>query len=122
MKIDTKKKTERQTDLARLVSVGPATLQDLELLGIRSVAELARSEPTALYRRLCERTGVRHDPCCLDVFTAAVAQARNPMLPPEQRVWWYWSRVRKSSSPAHPARSARSAHPARAANGSGRPS
>jgi hypothetical protein len=31
----------------------------------------------------------------LDVFRAAVAQARNPQLPAEQCQWWYWSRLRK---------------------------
>jgi hypothetical protein len=31
----------------------------------------------------------------LDVFVAAVAQARDPNLPIEQRQWWYWSKVRK---------------------------
>jgi hypothetical protein len=36
------------------------------------------------------------DICCLDVFRAAVAQARNPHLPVEQCQWWYWSRKRKA--------------------------
>ena len=35
------------------------------------------------------------DICCLDVFRAAVAQARNPRLPAEQCQWWYWSKRRK---------------------------
>ena len=35
----------------------------------------------------------------IDVFRAAVAQARNPRLPAEQCQWWYWSRKRKHSSP-----------------------
>jgi len=38
------------------------------------------------------------DICCLDVFSAAVAQARNPQLPPEQCQWWYWSRKRKADA------------------------
>jgi hypothetical protein len=25
-----------------------------------------------------------------------VAQARNPLLPADQSVWWYWSRRRKA--------------------------
>jgi hypothetical protein len=41
-------------------------------------------------------TGKSQDICCLDVFSAAVAQARNPQLPAEQRQWWYWSRKRKA--------------------------
>ena len=82
--------------LADLVSVGPATLRDFDMVGIRSVAELAAAEPHDLYERLCIATLVRHDPCAEDVFSAAIAQARDPDLPPAQRVWWYWSRLRKA--------------------------
>ena len=82
--------------LGDLVSVGPAMLRDLERLGIRSVAQLARANPERLYERLCEMTGQPHDICCLDVFSAAVAQAKNPKLPATQRNWWYWSRRRKA--------------------------
>jgi hypothetical protein len=69
-------------------------LCDFELLGIRSVPQLARQNPVALYKKLCRITGQRVDICCQDVFTAAVAQARNPLLPAEQCQWWYWSRHR----------------------------
>lgn len=83
--------------LGDLVSVGPATVRDLHALGIRSVAQLARSKPEALYNKLNRLRGRRQDPCCLDVFSAAVAQARNPALPSEKCVWWYWSQQRKAS-------------------------
>jgi hypothetical protein len=82
--------------LQDLVSVGPATLADFRLLGITDVAELVEANPSELYDRLCAVTGTRHDPCCEDVFRAAVAQARDPELPVEMRSWFYWSRVRKS--------------------------
>jgi len=88
----------KQRDLASLVSVGPKTLEDFEKLGVRNLGQLAREEPDDLYRRLCTLTGQRQDPCVLDVFSAAVAQARDPELPPEQCQWWYWSRQRKQSS------------------------
>ncbi len=71
-------------------------LEDFELLGIRSVDQLARSDGEKLYRRLERLRGMRQDPCVLDTFRCAVAQARNPHLPAEQKNWWYWSRVRKS--------------------------
>jgi hypothetical protein len=89
---------ERQ--LRDLVSVGPATVRTLRSLGVRSVAQLARAKPQALYEKLSRLEGRRPDPCCLDVFTAAVAQARNPDLPAEQRVWWYWSQQRKAQAAA----------------------
>ncbi len=87
-------------ELEDLVSVGPATRRQLASLGVRTVKNLARRDPEALYRQLCRRTGKRADPCVLDVYRAAVAQARNLDLPEEQRAWWYWSRVRKNSLPA----------------------
>ena len=83
-----------------LISVGPAALRDFELLRIRSVSQLARANPKKLYEKLCRVTGQRHDICCLDVFSAVVAQARNPRLPAEQCQWWYWSRRRKAAEKA----------------------
>jgi hypothetical protein len=82
--------------LEDLVSVGPAMVRDFRLLGIRNVAQLSRRNPEKLYEKLCEATGAAQDICCLDVFHAAVAQARNPRLPLEQCHWWYWSRRRKA--------------------------
>ena len=82
--------------LRDLTSVGPAIARDFERTGIRSVAQLSRRNPERLYERLCEITGQPVDICCLDVFRAAVAQARNPQLPAEQCQWWYWSRRRKA--------------------------
>ena len=85
----------RERRLEDLVSIGPAMMRDLKLLGIGSVENLARQNPRRMYRDLCGLEGPQ-DICCLDVFTAAVAQARNPDLPIEQRQWWYWSRRRKA--------------------------
>jgi hypothetical protein len=86
--------------LGDLVSVGPRTLHDFHSLGVRSIAQLARSKPEALYTKLCDLRGQCIDPCCLDVLSAAVAQARNPRLPAEQCVWWYRSRQRKAKAAA----------------------
>ena len=81
--------------LANLVSIGPVMLKDFELLGIKSVAQLARQKPESLYEKLCKITGQSQDICVLDVFSAAVEQARDPKLPLEKCQWWYWSRKRK---------------------------
>jgi hypothetical protein len=81
--------------LKDLVSIGPAMLEDFELLGIHNVAQLKRRNPQRMYRELCRIRNQVIDPCCLDTFVAAVAQAKDPNLPIEQRQWWYWSRVRK---------------------------
>jgi pathogenicity locus Cdd1 protein len=81
--------------LQDLISVGPAMVRDFELLGIRRVEQLAKRNPERLFEQLCRKTGKAQDVCCLDVFRAAVAQARDPLLPVEQCQWWYWSRQRK---------------------------
>lgn len=83
--------------LKDLVSIGPAMLEDFEMLGVQSVAQLRQRSPHRMYRELCRIKKQVIDPCCLDTFVAAVAQAKDPNLPIEQRQWWYWSRVRKSS-------------------------
>ena len=82
--------------LQDLISVGPAMVRDFQILGVRSVSALARRNPEKLYEKLCQLTGQAQDICCLDVFRAAVEQARNPQLPAEQCQWWYWSRQRKA--------------------------
>jgi hypothetical protein len=83
-------------ELRDLISAGPAIERAIHSLGVRSVVQLARSKPGALYNKLCRLRGRRIDPCCLDTFVAAVAQARDPKLPAEKCVWWYWSGVRKA--------------------------
>ena len=89
--------TTATRELGDLISIGPAMLRDFEMLGIRSIAQLAKQEPRKMYGRLNRKTGQRQDPCVLDTFCAAVAQARNPRLPAEQCQWWYWSKKRKSA-------------------------
>ena len=71
---------------------------DFEMLGIRSVAHLARQDPERMYEKMCSLTGQRQDPCVLDTYCAAVAQARDPRLPAVKCQWWYWSRRRKAAA------------------------
>ena len=93
----TRKATTKQHRLlGDLVSVGPATIGDLHVLGINSVAQLKGKRADSLYERLCKATGARHDPCVIDVFNAAIAQAENPRLPAAKCNWWYWSKRRKT--------------------------
>jgi len=82
--------------LQDLISIGPAMLRDFHLLGVQSVSQLAKQDPGKMYQRLERLTGLRQDPCVLDTFCAAVAQARNPRLPVEKCQWWYWSGKRKA--------------------------
>jgi nucleotidyltransferase/DNA polymerase involved in DNA repair len=95
-KANIKRTTGKLRQLRDLISIGPAMVRDFKLLGVDSVAELARQNPENLYKKLCRVTGQRQDVCVLDTFRAGVAQARNPRLPVEQCQWWYWSRQRKA--------------------------
>src|SRR5258708_36561749 len=81
--------------ISHLTPEGPAMLRDFEILGVRSVSQLARRNPERLYKTLCRVAPQHQDICCLDVFRAAVAQAKDPQLPADQCQWWYWSRNRK---------------------------
>lgn len=80
---------ERRAWLA-LEHVGPATVRDLELLGVRRLADLARTDAQSLYDRLCRLTNCRQDPCVLDVFSMLTSQARGEPARP----WWEFSRER----------------------------
>jgi hypothetical protein len=73
-------------------------LRDFELLGIRSVAQLARQNPQRMYEKLGRVARQHQDICVLDTFCAAVAQAKNPRLPAGKCQWWYWSKKRKQGS------------------------
>lgn len=92
------RKRTRERRLDDLWSIGPSIRRNLMSLGVETVAQLARRKPEALYLALCRKERQRQDPCVLDVFRAAVAQARDPSLPEDQCVWWYWSRLRKAGS------------------------
>ncbi|MGC1616955.1 MAG: DUF4332 domain-containing protein, partial [Candidatus Acidiferrum sp.] len=68
----------RTRGLGDLISIGPAMLRDFELLGIRSVEQLAKQNPQRMYEKMERVRGQRQDPCVLDTYCAAVAQAKNP--------------------------------------------
>lgn len=75
-----------------LPNVGPAMAADLRLLDYVSPGELAGQCPFAMYRRLCEITGQRHDPCVIDVFMSVVDFVDGG--PP--RPWWGFMARRKA--------------------------
>jgi hypothetical protein len=82
-------------ELRDLAGIGKSIEANLHSLGVTSVAALASRDGDDLYHQLCASTRTRQDPCVLDTFRCAVAQARNPGLPYAQRNWWWWSRQRK---------------------------
>lgn len=81
--------------LLHIPNIGPAMVKDFHQLGITAPAELIEKDPFHLYTRLCELTGVRHDPCVLDTFISAVRFMEGaPPLP-----WWHYTAERKSQYP-----------------------
>lgn len=77
--------------LQTLPNVGPATAADLLRLGVTSVDDLSRRDPRELYERIGSLDDVRHDPCVLDTYAAAIHAARTGEAVP----WWEFSDARK---------------------------
>lgn len=71
--------------LLDLEGVGKAMQEDFHLLGIKSVDQLKGKKAIKLYERLEKLTGKKHDPCVLDVFNCAIAQAEDENLSSEKK-------------------------------------
>jgi len=87
----TKVRRDRLRRLSDLPNVGPAMSSDFELLGIRTPQQLRGKDPLALYRSLCRMSGVRQDPCVLDIIIS-VTRFMDGEAP---RPWWAYTAERK---------------------------
>ncbi len=76
--------------LREIPGVGPRVSEDLNALGIRSLADLEEVDPLALYERLCVHQGGYVDRCVLYVFRLAVYYATTERHDPELLKWWNW--------------------------------
>lgn len=90
----TRKKRVARDELRMLPGIGPSLAADLRLLGVTSIASLARRDPERLYARLCQTTNARQDPCVLYTFRCAVYAARTALPDPELLKWWNWRELR----------------------------
>lgn len=79
----------------QIPNIGPACAGDLRRLGLTHPQDLAHQDPLALYQRLCQLTGERHDPCVLDTLLAAV----DFMQGAPARPWWHYTATRKANWP-----------------------
>jgi Pathogenicity locus len=77
--------------LTDLPNIGKAGAGDLVLLGIHEPQQLVGRDAFALYDELCARTGVRHDPCVIDVFLSVTRF----MAGDDARAWWDYTDERK---------------------------
>lgn len=83
----------RVKTLTDLPNIGKASAADLRLLGISSPEQLSGECPFAMYERLCEITGRRHDPCVIDVFMSVTHFMNGgPPLP-----WWEYTTIRQTA-------------------------
>ncbi|MEO7916907.1 MAG: helix-hairpin-helix domain-containing protein [Dokdonella sp.] len=84
---------DRVKVLTDLPNVGPAMASDLRQLGITTPGQLLGKDPLALYRALSRKSGVRQDPCVLDVFISLTRFANGE--PPKP--WWSYTNERKAT-------------------------
>jgi hypothetical protein len=82
---------ENVKKLEDLPNIGKACAADLRQLGIEKPEGLIGRNAYDLFEELCIVTGVRHDPCMLDVFMSIVSFMNGgPALP-----WWSFTDERK---------------------------
>lgn len=74
-----------------LPNIGPAAAKDFERLGFTEPSQLAGADPLHLYQSLCVATGVRQDPCVLDVFMSVT----DFLAGGEPKPWWHFTEQRK---------------------------
>ena len=77
--------------LEQLPNIGPSIAADLRLIGIHTPRELKGRDAFVLYQKLNAATGMRHDPCVLDTFLAAVDFMSGAAAAP----WWAYTAQRK---------------------------
>ena len=77
-------------EFKQIPGVGRSIAEDLWDLNFRSVQELARQDPEAMYYQLCAQQGQQVDRCMLYVFRCAVYYASNRQHDPELLKWWNW--------------------------------
>ena len=78
--------------LEQLPNVGPSLACDLRSIDITQPDDLRGQDAYRLYRRLCETSGQRQDPCVLDTFLAAIDFMNGAPAAP----WWHYTAMRKA--------------------------
>lgn len=87
-------KAKHMNDAEKLLdipNIGPAMIRDFHLLGISVPEDLKDKDPYKLYKKLWSVTGMRHDPCVLDTYMAAV----DFMNGAPARPWFAYTKKRK---------------------------
>ncbi len=76
-------------------NVGQAMERDFLFLGLKSPTDLKKLDAFNLYQKMCQKSGVRQDPCVLDTYLAVI----DFMNGASARAWWTYTVARKISYP-----------------------
>lgn len=76
-------------------NIGPAMIRDFHQLGLKVAVDLKRKDPFILYKKMCQISGSRQDPCVLDTYMAAI----DFMNGAPARPWWHYTKTRKKEYP-----------------------
>lgn len=74
-----------------LPNVGPAIESKLLALGYKKPEELVGQDPYQMYRRLCDLTNSKIDPCVIDIFISIVRYMEGAPA----KKWWAYTEERK---------------------------
>jgi hypothetical protein len=77
--------------LTDIPNIGKAMEKDLLAIGINRPSELAGKSAYDMYNKLCNKTGIRNDPCVLDVFLSITYFMDGDAPKP----WWKYTKERK---------------------------
>lgn len=83
-------KEEILKEFRKMPGIGKACSLDLWNIGLRGIEDLKGKNPSILYRKLNEVTGLTHDICMLYTFRCAVYFASETNHDKEKLNWWYW--------------------------------
>jgi DNA transformation protein len=85
-------KQNHPIQLEDLPNIGKSIATDLRRIGIFSPSQFAEHEPLALYLKLADVMGHRHDPCVLYTFISVKHFLENG----EAHPWWKFTEEGKS--------------------------
>jgi hypothetical protein len=83
-------KQSSKKELEQIPGVGEAIAQDMQNIGISSVAQLKGRDPEKLYQKLCDFKASPVDRCMLYVLRCAIYYASNTEHDPDLLKWWNW--------------------------------
>jgi hypothetical protein len=83
---------EKVKVLTDLPNIGKAMERDLLAIGINLPSQLVGKSAYDMYKELCDKKGVKQDPCVLDVFLS-ITHFMNGDAP---KPWWKYTEERKN--------------------------